>query len=612
MRSGCGLVEDFREVHAGQKGLVTAWPGRLRGDESRLTAPPNTLQHVFPSSSLNRNQLGENIIIINRHRPLLLEMVQRKRATGSAAKRKSTRNQKEPDPEVDAQNAGDIEEEPQAENPESSPRKKAKTGKLPPVDEDMIREESMQDVQSSAPYATSRDDANHEDYAAEASPQFKPQLDLPLEENEDNEPVDTDMHVESPLAEVSQKLEDVDIETSSQRQRIEPTPVAKATRSTRSTRSKGGQQGDDNMTDELAALAAPEPRRSGRSRKANPMYDEDKYLDTAEKQLEQPPPKIKTPGKAPKSGVWSVNHLLTSKRSKIINAECNMIFNENTWGLFTEEEKTELRSLLHPIDTEITFPDQDPDGPPPRIPTPELFQNLNNDAFRTAFAELQDDLATGSYEPAYIKKAEEALRLRLGPMADRVDDMKNREFEEYWGQKQAVFSGDAGLSAGVTLYELCQQKALRPGDMFEYKRSFQGGLVVEKVCEFYDVELSEDGPGARKKKDACTMTLRYPSGTRKFLVNGKDDGPGEGTSAAASEKAKKDIAIRVNSLAQLEVAILDEDGTVKASDPEKYAKQYPNGNAWKQFMVRRNDEFLGSVFTIRQTYYEKKAAQEAA
>ncbi|RVD83295.1 uncharacterized protein DFL_007690 [Arthrobotrys flagrans] len=543
-------------------------------------------------------------------------MVQRKRVTGSSAKRRSTRNIKEPDPEVHVHNAEDIEEEPQTENLEPSPRKKAKTEKSSPVEEETEREEPMHDVESSAPPATGGDDANQEGDVAgsiQGSPGSKPQLHLSHKETKGKEPVDTDMEAESPLDEVSQQLEDVDIETPRKQKKIEPTPVARATRSPRSTRSKRNEQVDTDMVGELADLTAPEPpRRSARARKGKPEYDEDKYLDAAEKQLEQPPPKIKTPRKAPKGGVWSADHLLTSRRSKIITAECNMIFNENTWGLFTEEEKTELLSLLHPIDTEITFPDQDPALPPPRIPTPELFQNLNNDAFRTAFAELQEDLETGSYEPAYVRKAEEALRLRLGPMADRVDDVKNNEFEEYWGQKQVVFFGDAGLSAGITLYELCQQKMLRPGDVFEYKRTFQGGITVEKVCELDSVELAEAAQGVKKKRDASILTFRFPSKARKFLVGNREDDPGEGASAKAAEQVDKDIAIQVNNLAQLEVAILDEDGTVKASDPEKYAKQYPNGNAWKQFMVRRNDEFLGSVFTIRQEYYEKKAAREAA
>ncbi|KAF3920350.1 hypothetical protein ABW20_dc0101462 [Dactylellina cionopaga] len=546
-------------------------------------------------------------------------MVQRKRAAGTAAKRKSSRNQKPVESESEAQDAAVALQEPHAEQTESLPRKKAKTKESTtiagPTQEGILESGLIEDTDTSIPHATSPDDASEERDASRpprsSSNNSQPQLTLDtINLNHQNgSTTDVPMQDDSPTTEVSSKLENVDIKTP--RKRIQPTLV---TKSTRSTRSKDKECNDVNMTDELASMATPEPRRSGRTRKANPMYDEDDYLESAAKFLELPPPKpkAKAAGKSSKTGIWSANHLLTSKRSKIISAECNAIFNESTWGLFSDGEKKELLGLLHPIDTEITDPDQDPAEPPPRIPTPILFQNLNNDAFRTAFAELQDDLATGSYEPAYIKKAEEAMRLRIGPMADKIDDMKNKEFEEYWGQKQAVFFGDAGQSANVTLYELCQHKMFKPGDVFEYKRTFQKTLTVEKICVLDKVELLEDGVGVRKKKDACTFTFRYPSGTGKFLRRVEkdgDDAPGEST--AETGKDEKDITIKVNNFAQFEVALLDEDGTVKASDPEKY-KQYPNANAWKMFVVRRNDEFLGSPFTIRQNYYEKAAANSSA
>ncbi|KAK6541805.1 hypothetical protein TWF694_007586 [Orbilia ellipsospora] len=540
-------------------------------------------------------------------------MVQRKRTAGTAAKRKSTRNQST-DPDVNTTKLATP--EPHQEQTQPSPRKRSKTDnstlKSNKDQDDTLLGEPTESFKAPVADATSLDNATQNTNALGSSqdpakiPQ--PQLSLDIEniEKPNASPPDTTMRDESPTDEVSLKLEEVDIQTP--RKVDQPVSV----RAARSTRSRAKESTDVDITDELLAVATPGPtRRSTRAHKPKQIYDEEQVIDAAP-QLKKPQPqkqsaKPKPTGKPAKTGVWSSQHLLTSKRSKIINAECNAIFNESTWGLFTDEEKEHLLSLLHPIDKEITIPDQDPSQPPPRIPSPLLWQNLNNDAFRSAFVELQDDLSTGAYEPAYVKKAEEALRQRLGPMADKVDDMKNKEFEEYWGQKQAVFFGDAGLSANITLYELCQQKMFKPGDIFEYKRSFQKTLVVEKICELVKVELSEDGPSARKRKDACTLTFRYPSGTSKFLAGNHDeDAPGEELSEKIQER---DVTIQVNNLAQLEVAILDEDGTVKASDPEKY-KQYPNANSWKQFMVRRNDEFLGSTFMMRQHYYEKSAAKQ--
>ncbi|KAJ6259735.1 hypothetical protein Dda_5373 [Drechslerella dactyloides] len=549
-------------------------------------------------------------------------MVQRKRTAGSAPTRRSTRGQKAPEDEPDSHNADTIEPDPLPEEPSPTPRKRAKTGKYSgkpdPATEEGLQDEYMIDSKEPTNHATDINNDLEESDTSKTAPQTRSKLSLQTDNlnGADGEA----MQDESPTTEVSQKLGSVDIET--------PRKQTQSTSSTKATRSKG-KAVDTDMMDELSTMITTDSvRRSGRARKANPIYDEDKILDTAEKQREIPTPKPKPPrkqeagpkttAKGSKTGVWSSQHLLTSKRSKLINAEANllttlaqMIFNENTWGLFTDEEKTELLSLLHPIDTEITDPDHDPANPPPRIPTPTLFQNLNNDAFRSAFAELQDDLATGSYEPSYIKRAEEALRQRLGPMADKVDDLKNKEFEEWWGQKQAVFYGDAGAATNITLYELCRHKIFRPGDMFEYKRTFagsKGSITVEKVCRLDSVELSEESPAARKKKEVCTMTFRYPAGTRKFLL---EDHAGSSKAAGEDKNAKghkeKDITIQVNTLAQLEFAILDEDGTVKASDPIKF-KKYPSANAWKTFMVRRNDEFLGGTFVMRQDYYEKKAA----
>ncbi|KAF3922656.1 hypothetical protein ABW21_db0202234 [Orbilia brochopaga] len=535
-------------------------------------------------------------------------MVQRKRTAGSAPPRRSARGQKAPEDETDSNDADIVKSDLPLEEPQPTPRKRARTrrsgNETSLTREDDPEDELMADINESTDNATNAEDVPEERDAASRT-KFNDNI---ASANEDP------ARAESPTTEVSLKLGSVDIET-----------PRRQTPSTRSTRSKGkGRADDTDMLDELSTIVTGDSiRRSGRARKTNPIYDEDKFLDAAEKQLQIPPTKSrparkadtdepiksspKGGGKGAKTGPASSHHLLTNKRSRLVKAEANMIFNENTWGLFTEEEKLELLSLLHPIDTEITNPEYDHVDPPPRIPTPDLFRNLNNDAFRSAFAELQDDLATGSYEPNYVKKAEEALRQRLGPMSDKVDNMKNKEFEEFWGQKQAVFYGDAGAATNISLYELCQRKIFKPGDMFEYKRTFSGsksGITVEKVCELESVELAEDSPTTRKKKEACTMTFRYGAGTRKYPLGKLGDTKGEG-----SEKAEQDpdVILEVNTLAQLEFAILDEDGTVKASDPVKF-KKYPSGNAWKTFMVRRNDEFLGSTFVMRQDYYEKTAA----
>lgn len=47
----------------------------------------------------------------------------------------------------------------------------------------------------------------------------------------------------------------------------------------------------------------------------------------------------------------------------------------------------------------------------------------------------------------------------------------------------------------------------------------------------------------------------------------------------------------------LSTKILEVDGRIK--NP-------PNGNAWKDFRCKRNNQDMGSLFEIRQDYYEKQ------
>ena len=50
----------------------------------------------------------------------------------------------------------------------------------------------------------------------------------------------------------------------------------------------------------------------------------------------------------------------------------------------------------------------------------------------------------------------------------------------------------------------------------------------------------------------------------------------------------------------LSTKILEVDGRVK--NP-------PNGNAWKDFRCKRDNQDMGSLFEIRQDYYEKQQTQ---
>ncbi|EWC44571.1 hypothetical protein DRE_06652 [Drechslerella stenobrocha 248] len=259
-------------------------------------------------------------------------MVQRKRTAGPASQR-STRSQKLPENEHDVQNthAHAAKVDPQLEEAQSMPRKRARTrksdGAVDPSADGDLKDELMIDSEYTD-HAAGADDKPQKSDAPEAAESGESQPHLAPQTHSLDQANEAIMRDESPTTEMSRGLEGVDIKTPKKQDSMPNTP-----KSTRSTRPRGKAPAvDANITDEPSSIVTEEPtRRSGRVRKANPIYNEDKYLDAAEKQREIPLPKPKSkpkaPGTAAKTGVWSAHHLLTSKKSKIINAEANACSN---------------------------------------------------------------------------------------------------------------------------------------------------------------------------------------------------------------------------------------------------------------------------------------------
>jgi hypothetical protein len=102
---------------------------------------------------------------------------------------------------------------------------------------------------------------------------------------------------------------------------------------------------------------------------------------------------------------------------------------------------------------------------------------------------FQEDVASGRYDPEWIRQARES-------MADRAEgdfDMwKEREYEEFWGQKQKMAQNViAGESNKIKLETLVRNDAFQVGDIWCFSRSFASskgkkpGILVEKeamVC----------------------------------------------------------------------------------------------------------------------------------
>ena len=137
--------------------------------------------------------------------------------------------------------------------------------------------------------------------------------------------------------------------------------------------------------------------------------------------------------------------------------------------MLSEEEKTEIRKQL----PESVFTDGVPN---------EDFLRYSPD-WREGVRVVQDEVRSGRHEPEWLEEANEASKERA---AGLFDEHKDKEFEEYWGQKQRVDPhAQAGDAVQVSLGDMIKANLFRTGDAFKYSRSFGRGksaILVEKEC----------------------------------------------------------------------------------------------------------------------------------
>lgn len=123
------------------------------------------------------------------------------------------------------------------------------------------------------------------------------------------------------------------------------------------------------------------------------------------------------------------------------------------------------------------------DGTAKIPPLPESFVRYDN-PWRDGVRQFQVDLENGRYDPEWIRQAEVAVRERAEGL---FDDFKEREFEQFWGQKQKMDrSLAAGESSQVKLKMLVEHGVIRVGDVWKLSRGFNvpgGRVLVEKEAK---------------------------------------------------------------------------------------------------------------------------------
>jgi hypothetical protein len=242
------------------------------------------------------------------------------------------------------------------------------------------------------------------------------------------------------------------------------------------------------------------------------------------------------------------------------------------WDLLKKEQQEKLLSMFPEHQAMVIEPESS-------NPRPDSRFLRSNTTWAHYIARAQEDISEGRNDPEWLQQALDAHRDRE---AGKFDNWKDKEYEEFWGQKQKLAAGVvAGSTAGLKIKDLYQAGCIKVGDTFSYARSFKGtakgkGVLVEKeaILGAYDVEKSE-------------MKFQIPPAQQKFTKGDLDevvDGI-TGPEALGKECVRIDGRLDQNNL--------------------------PNGNSWKVIRVVRNNQDLGTIWDIRQALAFRIEEQEA-
>jgi hypothetical protein len=148
-----------------------------------------------------------------------------------------------------------------------------------------------------------------------------------------------------------------------------------------------------------------------------------------------------------------------------------LLASPEAWNCLDESDKQEILALLpadiHP-ETELQ-----PDSQEQKIPPlPASFLRYSNN-WRDGLRQFQLDLENGRYDPEWLRQAEKARKQRE---SGDFDTFKEREFEQFWGQKQnfnkRLLAGD---SAKIKLSELVEHGVIQLGDVWRFRFGFGKG-----------------------------------------------------------------------------------------------------------------------------------------
>ncbi|MGI4802041.1 MAG: hypothetical protein ACRYG8_50030 [Janthinobacterium lividum] len=226
-----------------------------------------------------------------------------------------------------------------------------------------------------------------------------------------------------------------------------------------------------------------------------------------------------------------------------------------------------------------------PDGESlPNIP--KLFLKSNS-SFQADVRLFQEDLAGGRYDPVWLKDAQEAMSKRA---RGHYDDWKEKNREEFWGQKQKIdWQALAGESSQHKLLTLVAAGCFEVGDIWRLRRSPRGmGIVIEKEAMVSSL--------------CCRMICFGTNGCVQITSIATDNllsfsfAPRE-HKFSSPVHGEEVVLVGIDGPTPLADALLKEDGRVVGV---RWA------NTWKDFRCFRKNQDMGSLFDIRELYYSRQ------
>ncbi|KAJ5173785.1 uncharacterized protein N7500_001716 [Penicillium coprophilum] len=285
-------------------------------------------------------------------------------------------------------------------------------------------------------------------------------------------------------------------------------------------------------TKAVARSCVAEPRRSGRAAASSADVAEQSGLAMSTPKSEASS-RTRTPRKPAAKGKWSEEHLLTSDKSLLIDFDLvKLLAQPEAWNCLEESDKREILDLLPPdVHPEAQITSDDPDAKIP--PIPDSFIRYSNN-WRDGVRQFQLDLQNGRYDPGWLHQAQEARQQREN---GDFDNFKEREYEQFWGQKQKVdWRAPAGESARVKIGTLIDEGVIQLGDIWKFYYVYgrgAGRIVIEKEVRLHD-------------RVGAKLTFAIPPGERVFLRSNFD----KGDSFLTPEKREEDAKIGLHAQPQ--------------------------------------------------------------